>query len=211
MRVVVPYSPVDPKTRLEPLLTPAERRDLAACLLDDVLSVLAEAAVDPLVLSPESVPVEVPVRVDERPLSAAVNGVLASSTPPLAIVMADLGLLTPAAFDRLLSTSGEIGIATGRGGGTNALVVEHPEFHVDYHNGSYSDHVAIAESVGATVNEVDSYRLSTDIDEPTDLAELLLHGRGSAPAYLRTRGFELDSAGGRTTVRRSVAPPIPDG
>lgn len=211
MRVVVPYSPVDPKTRLGSLLTPAERRALAACLLDDVLSVLPTAAGDPLVLSPRPVPVDAPVRVDERPLSAAVNGVLASSTGPVAVVMADLGLLTPSAFDRLLAGAGDVVIAPGRGGGTNALVVDHPAFRVDYHDGSYRDHLAIAESVDATVTTVDSFRLATDIDEPADLAELLLHGRGSAPAYLRTRGFELDPAGGRTTVKRSETPAIPDG
>jgi len=203
MPVVVPYSPVEPKTRLEPVLDPAERRTFARLLLDDVLSVLEPAPADPFVLSPEPVAVDVPVRVDERPLSPAVNAVLEATTVPTAVVMADLGLLTAAALDRLLSPTADLVIAPGRGGGTNALVVAHPEFTVDYHGGSYRDHRAIAEEIGATVREVDSFRLATDVDEPSDIADLLLHGSGGAVTYLNELGFELDETSDRTGIRRT--------
>lgn len=201
--VVVPYSPIDPKTRLAPVLDPVERQTFAELLLDDVLSVLETALVDPVVLSPEPVSVGVPVCVDKRSLSVAVNGVLNSTTDPVAIVMADLGLLTPATLKRLLSATADLVIAPGRGGGTNALVVDHPEFFVDYHGGSYRDHLEIADAIGATVCETDSYRLATDMDEPADLAELLLHGSGMAAEYLVELGFELDEAFDHNFVRRA--------
>jgi len=45
-------------------------------------------------------------------------------------------------------------------------------------NTSYLDHVAAAKGADLTRTEVDSYRLATDVDEPADLAEVLLHADG---------------------------------
>jgi 2-phospho-L-lactate guanylyltransferase len=56
--------------------------------------------------------------------------------------------------------------------------------------------------VGADVAVVDSMRLSTDVDEPADLVEALLHGEGTAAAWLGER-FELDAGEGRIGVVRT--------
>jgi 2-phospho-L-lactate guanylyltransferase len=50
---------------------------------------------------------------------------------------------------------------------------------------------------------VDSYRLGTDIDEPADLTEVLLHGRGQSADWLADAGFAVTVNDGRTTVERS--------
>jgi 2-phospho-L-lactate guanylyltransferase len=73
---------------------------------------------------------------------------------------------------------------------------------VDYHGASYLDHLAIAEEEGLSVDEVDSRRLAVDVDEPEDLAELLLHGEGAARDWLVDAGFELATGGGRVTATR---------
>jgi len=95
----------------------------------------------------------------------------------------------------------------GRGGGTNAFVAGHPAFRVDYHGASYLDHRRIADEIGAGVRVVDSHRLATDVDEPADLAELLIHAEadgdgGRAARWLRDAGFALDTTDGRVGVRR---------
>ena len=55
------------------------------------------------------------------------------------------------------------------------------------------------ESVGV----VDSMRLATDVDEPSDLLEVLLHGDGRARQWLVEAGFEVDDGDdGRVGVRR---------
>jgi len=97
-------------------------------------------------------------------------------------------------------------LVPGRGGGTNALVVRDPSFRVDYHGASFRDHRRIAESIGATVATVDSFRLSTDVDEPADLVEVLLHAPdGAAGSWLADRGFEVTVQGAdeRVVARRS--------
>jgi 2-phospho-L-lactate guanylyltransferase len=203
MRVVVPFAAEQPKTRLADFLTFAERRAFARAMLADVLDAIRETGHDPELLSTGPVDTEVPTTVDERPLTAAVNAVLETSSP-VAVVMADLPLATPAALSALFDSSEDVVLAPGRGGGTNALVARHPEFRVDYHGTSYLDHRERAHHIGASVETVDSLRLGTDIDERADLAEVLVHGDGRARAWLDRAGVRLAHEGGRVGVTRAA-------
>ncbi|WP_115864027.1 2-phospho-L-lactate guanylyltransferase [Halorussus litoreus] len=193
MRVVVPYAAREPKTRLADVLSPDERSAFAAAMLTDVLTAVRAAGRTPEVLATAPVDVDAPVTVDDRPLTEAVNAVLAEATgeqgmdEPVAIVMADLALATPDALARLFETDGEVTIAPGRGGGTNALVVRSSEFRVDYHGTSFLDHLERASEVGAEVEVVDSHRLATDVDERADLAEVLIHSSSEARRASETR------------------------
>ena len=202
MHAVVPFSADRPKTRLADVLTPAERREFSAAMLRDVLDALAAVPqeLDVTVLATGEVDVDVPVETDERPLTPAVNDRL--DTAPTAVVMADLALATPAALADLLDSTADLAIAAGLGGGTNAFLARDPAFRVDYHGASYRDHLAIARKEGLSVREVDSRLLAVDIDEPEDLAELLLHADGAARDWLVDAGFELAIDGGRVDVVR---------
>jgi len=204
MRVLVPFDAERPKTRLDDLLAERERSALARAMLDDVLAAVRAAGGEPTVLSTAPVDVDAAVRVDDRALTPAVNDALADASPesPVAVAMADLGLATGEALAELFDADADVAIAPGRGGGTNALVVRHPEFQVDYHGLSYRDHRRIADEIGADVAVVDSHRLSTDIDERADLVELLLHADGRATGWLRDAGVELVVEEGRADVTR---------
>ncbi|WP_435183299.1 2-phospho-L-lactate guanylyltransferase [Halobellus sp. EA9] len=238
MRVLVPFTARDPKTRLAPVLDADERRRFAFAMLRDVVSAIRAAGHDPELLVPgpldppaddlggdpsgsvdgadadplddsDADPLDdLPRTIDERPLTPAVNAALSrlgdGGVGELAVVMADLALATPAALARLSGAGGDVAIAPGRGGGTNALVVRDPDFRVDYHGTSYRDHRRIAADAGLSVDAVDSMRLSTDVDEPDDLVEVLLHGDGRSAAWLREAGFVIDTGGeSRVAVRRS--------
>jgi 2-phospho-L-lactate guanylyltransferase len=203
MHTLVPFDSARPKTRLEPVLTPDERHAFARAMLEDVLSTLASTPADPVVLATSPVECPVPVEVDDRSLTAAVNARLGGG--PTAVVMADLALATPASVERLFAPDADVTLVPGRGGGTNALVARDPAFRVDYHGASFRDHQRIAASVGASVATVDSFRLSTDVDEPSDLVEVLLHAPdGAAASWLADRGFEVtaETVDGRVGVRR---------
>jgi len=207
MRVVVPFAAETPKTRLADLLAAEERTAFARAMLRDVLGAVRATGHRPEVLATGPVDADAPVTVDERPLTDAVNAVLSERADDegetaLAVVMADLPLATPAAIERLVSASGEVVLVPGRGGGTNAFVTRHPEFRVDYHGASIGDHRRAAADAGATVTELDSFRLSTDVDEPADLVEVLLHGDGAAHDWLVDAGFSLAVDGGRVGVTR---------
>jgi len=191
MRTVVPFDAANPNSRLSSVLDDDQRREFAAAMLADVLSAVRGAGGDPTVLSTAPVDgVDAPVTVDDRALSAAVNDALGGGVPT-AVVMADLALATPAAVEELFDIDGDVVLAPGAAGGTNALVSRHPDFRVDYHGASFRDHVAAAEAVGASVETLDSFRLSVDADGPTDLVDVLTHGDGAAADWLRDAGFEL--------------------
>lgn len=205
MRVLVPFDAQEPNTRLDPVLDAEERRAFAGAMLADVLTALRETDcdLDIQVLATAPVTVDADVSVDDRPLTPAVNAVLGATETPVAVVMADLPLTTPAAVERLFSRPADVVLAPGLGGGTNALLARHPEFRVDYHGVSYRDHREAAAAVGATVRTVDSFRLALDVDDPTDLAEVLLHSNGDAAAWLREAGFSVSAGSGRMTAERS--------
>ncbi len=148
--------------------------------------------------------VDAPVVVDGRSLSVAVNDALTEL--PAAVVMADLALATPDAIGRLYDADGDVVVAPGRGGGTNALVVRHPEFGVDYHGTSFLDHVAAADAVGASVETIDSFRLAVDVDEPADLLDVLVHSNGAAASWLRDAGFRVAVTDGSPEVVRAGEP-----
>jgi len=202
MRLVVPVSGSDPKTRLSSVLTPDERREFTESMLADVCGALEAAGHSPAVVATAPITCDAPVTVDERGLDSLVNGLLAETDGRLAVVMADLPLLAPGTVERLFAPDADVVLAPGTGGGTNAFVSRHPDFRVDYHGASIRDHRQIAREAGASVAEVDSHRLAADIDEPEDLAEVLLHSDGTAADWLREAGFELVTDDGRVTVER---------
>lgn len=224
MQVLVPFTTRNPKTRLAPVLDDPERLAFATAMLADVLDAVAAAGGEPTVLATEpldavddpgaatvvadeSLPTDpaatvatrdVDVRVDDRPLTDAVNVALTdrlegeSPTDAVAVVVADLPLATPSVLRGLFGATGDVVVAPGRGGGTSALVIREPAFRVDYHGASCLDHLRHARDVGASVREFDSRRLATDVDEPGDLSEVLLHADGAAADWLRTAGVALD-------------------
>jgi 2-phospho-L-lactate guanylyltransferase len=201
MRTVIPFDVTTPKTRLSDLLSRPERETFALVLLEDVLDAIADTDLEPYVIATEPISVDAPVRVDDRPLDVVVNDEIASETP-LAIVMADLGLLEAAQLRSFVETDGDVVIAPGRGGGTNALVVRDDAFRVDYHGVSFRDHLRIARERDLSVSVVDSFRMATDVDTTEDLIEVLLHGNGTAPMWLQGARIRLETSDRRPTVIR---------
>lgn len=196
MRVYIPFKPRDPKTRLSPVLDDEERVELSFAMLKDVYESVEATEHSPIVLSTRPLEREdeqvrgFEVKVCSKPLTPAVNTVLEKEEVPVAVVVADLPLVTPDALERLFAHDADFVVAPGRGGGTNAFVTCVPEFRVDYHGTSFVDHVERARELGCEVGVVDSFRLSTDADEPADLVEVLLHGEGRAADFVEER-FEL--------------------
>jgi len=200
MRTLVPFDALTPKSRLEPVLSADEREGFARRMLEDVLAAVGGAGGDPLVVATAPVECDAPTVVDDRPLSVAVNDRLDAGT---AVVMADLALATPRTLRAFFAASGDVVIAPGLGGGTNALVVRDASFRTDYYGTSYLDHLRIAHERGLSVREVDAARLAVDVDEPRDLADVLLRGEGESAAWLRERGVRLRDSNGRGRATRS--------
>ncbi|WAI01306.1 2-phospho-L-lactate guanylyltransferase [Methanogenium organophilum] len=206
IHAIIPFRPINPKTRLSGVMDQEERESFARAMLGDVISVLHTAGCSPCILS--TVPFEygdVTTQIDTRDLNEALNAYLSRQKMPVLIIMSDLPLVTPDAIQRLLSCTADVGIVPGRGGGTNVLYVRKPqEFRVDYYGASFCDHVRIAEDAGLSYEVIDSFFMSTDIDEKEDLVEILIHGMGRSRCFLQEIGIQLSLEHGRVGIQRSA-------
>lgn len=201
---LIPYRPRNPKTRLSSLLNQEEREQFARAMLEDVKATVKDAMCNPVLVCTELFDSDdVQITVTDTDLNGTLNSILPQSIGPTLIIMADLPLADTASVRRMISTEKDMAIAPGRGGGTNAIFIKEPQrFHVDYYGTSFLKHMKIAEEADLSVEVVDSFRLHTDIDEPWDLAELLIHGTGKSRAYLEELGFFLSAEKGRVGVER---------
>ena len=201
---LIPYKPRNPKTRLSSLLTKEEREQFAATMLEDVKDAVKDAMCNPVLVCSELFDSDdVQVTITDTDLSGSLNAILPPNVGPTLIIMADLPLADTASVRRVISTDKDVAVVPGRGGGTNAIFMKEPQkFHVDYYGASFLKHMRIAEEAGLSVDVIDSFRLHTDIDEPEDLVELLIHGTGKSRAYLEGLGFVLSVNKGRVGVDR---------
>lgn len=201
---LIPYKPRNPKTRLSALLSQEEREQFAAAMLEDVKCAVKDALCSPVLVCSELFESEdVQVTITDTDLSGSINAILPQNVGPTLIIMADLPLADTESVRRVITTRKDIAIVPGRGGGTNAIFMKEPQkFHVDYYGASFNKHLKIAQDAGLSVEVIDSFRLHTDIDEPWDLVELLIHGTGKGRAYLESLGFALSVDKGRVGVER---------
>ena len=183
-----------------------EREMFAEAMLHDVVIALSEAGCRPFILSTKPLHCSLArVSVCDEELNPALNSILAQRNEPLLIIMADLPLVNADVIRRVTATAKDIVIGPGRGGGTNAIFVRDcSRFHVDYYGASFLKHVGIAKDSALSVEVIDSFRLSTDVDEPDDLVELFIHGTGYARQFLESSGFSLRIEKGRVGISRDT-------
>jgi len=204
IQVVVPFKLNGAKSRLSPVLTPEERRQLAFAMLRDVLDAVFGLCPATILSRPGLDIVDVGRAVgiweSDLELNDAINAYLvnhAGSGWPtdILIVMADLALLTEREVVRILNCEGDVVLCPGRGGGTNMILVRSPKFRTCYQGLSFPKHLSAAKELGLKVDVFDSFRASCDIDDPSDLAELIMHSRGSAAKILKNFKIDLDGLG----------------
>jgi 2-phospho-L-lactate guanylyltransferase len=140
---------------------------------------------------------------DPSGLNEAINALIAKET---AVIMSDLPLLTPQVLQGFFECKGDIVLSPGRKGGTNMLLIRDSRFKVSYHHGSFFKHLRIAKRLGIKATVFDSFYASLDIDDESDLLELMLHGYGRKSwKYLIKIGFGVDfSKKIPTMYRRAV-------
>ncbi|HOV51518.1 MAG: 2-phospho-L-lactate guanylyltransferase [Methanosaeta sp. PtaB.Bin018] len=213
VQIIVPFKQNDAKSRLAPVLTPEERRLLAFAMLRDVLAVVSgygEVTVLSLPgLKKEEIGVDVAISQSSLELNEAINAFIDAHAKhgwpsDILIVMADLALLTGDVVDGILNCEGDVVLCPGRGGGTNMLLTRSPRFRTCYIGLSFPKHCAQAKLLGLHLNIFESFRAGCDIDDPGDLAEAVLHGRGDAPCMLKKMGFELANEG-KAELRRGAS------
>jgi 2-phospho-L-lactate guanylyltransferase len=187
MRVVaVPVkSPERSKTRLARVLGPDERAILTLAMMEDVLlACLAQPGWQTWVVSRSPKALDLarrsgarPVVEEGRSLLAAVRQVERAAGPAgeLAVVLADLPLITPEALREVLAFPEAVVAAPARSdGGTNVLVRRPPSaIAARFGLSSFRRHRAGAYRSGLGFREAAVPELGFDLDRPADLVDLL--------------------------------------
>ena len=208
--MVVPFRLENAKSRLALVLSPEEREHLALAMLADVLeavsgvglvTILSRPGFDKLNLCPHVDVVESGLELNDAINSFIEKWQEMDWPTDLLIVMADLALLTKDDILGILGTPGDVVLSPGRGGGTNMVLIRKPEFRTCYRGISFIKHLNFAQRNELRVGTYSSYRAGCDIDEPTDLMEVLIHSQGVAPCLLKSLGFMLSDDGLRVPVR----------
>jgi len=179
------------KSRLHPLLSPLERAALTLAMLEDVLdATLSVPGWETWVVSPDEAVLEIAARrraravVEEKPpLSAALrqaeDEALERGADALAVVPADLPLLSAATLADAVHTLGPVVVApSADGGGTNFLLRRPPKaMPARFGRDSFHKHLEGARSRGLPASVVDWPELTFDLDTEGDLPRLLSESR----------------------------------
>jgi len=195
-KVIIPMNRLDRvKGRLDPFLTPLERRELMLATLATVVVAVSEAGLHPEVLT--AAPSEFrDARIEaefiaEDAQGGGLNGQLTraiAGRTDVLILHADLPLATGSAVKRvLLEAIDKPGIAIVRSGdgGTNAMRLRPPgRFPLAYGANSYAMHVAAATEAGYDTRQVEAPELALDLDTEDDLR-----------AFVAVTGWEATAAG----------------
>lgn len=204
MHMVIPFKNQGAKSRLTCVLTPKERQLLSFAMLRDVLDAVLGFGWATILSRPgldaSEVGYDVEIQESELDLNDALNAFIAGEASrgwpsDILIVMADLALLTQNDVVGILNCRGDVVLCPGRGGGTNMILIRSPEFRTCYRGLSFPKHMANAQHAGLKAEVFESFRAGSDIDEPEDLAEILLHGRGETRALLEGWGFSVSEKG----------------
>jgi 2-phospho-L-lactate guanylyltransferase len=213
--VVLPFKLWGAKSRLASILSLQERELLALSMLEDVLAAVSGLGKVTILSRTEidasRFAVSVEVAVADLDLNQALNAFLQDMAgkgwqEDILIVMSDLPLLSREDLLRMVRAEGDVVLVPGRGGGTNIILVRNPQFRTCYEGASFPRHLDQARRLGLRVGVFYSYLAGCDIDEPQDLAEVLLHGRGKAARTLEGLGLALSEEGRAAPVRRRDAP-----
>ena len=179
------------KSRLSPALSDLERGALTLAMLEDVLDAsLGVPGWETWVVSPDEVALEIAARRGARPVTEA--------TPPLAkairqvetlakeegagtlaILPADVPLVTVETLHVALRTLGAVVLAPSADGAGTSLLLRRPPKAIPSRFGpdSFRRHVQLAADRGLPVSVVERQELSFDVDRPGDILTLLADGR----------------------------------
>ena len=204
IHIVIPFKNQGAKSRLASVLSPLARQLLSFAMIKDVLdAVLGQGPATVLSrpgLDVVDIGYDVEIQESKLDLNDAINSLISCIARQgwyfdMLICMADLALLTEKDVMGILNCEGDVVLCPGRGGGTNMILIRSPKFRTCYHGLSFPKHLAFARQTGLEVSVYESFRAGCDIDEPEDLAEVLLHGQGRSKKVLEEMGFALSENG----------------
>lgn len=202
------------KTRLSPFLSHEERIGLLKVMLNDIITTIYNE-VDEIVLvskddNVKSFAKELQVNfVREKDyendfLNNAIYDAIKEvkvnfPNKDILILPSDIPLLKSEHISTLKHMDYDFIISPSKGGGTNLLCFnEKIDYKTQFGPMSYFKHLDYANQLGMSINILESFYVSLDMNTPEDLGELLLHGFGThTHEFLRNLDITVKSSHGK--------------
>lgn len=193
---------INAKQRLVPALAPAQRRALAAAMLEDVLAALTGAHLDAVWVVTRDADVTALARgfgativseAENRGHTAAVAAAQAraraTGVDVFATIPGDVPCVTAAEIDALVDAAGNapsVVLAASRSGiGTNGVALAPPDaMALRFGEPSFANHVDAARARGITPRLLSLPGLALDVDGPEDLRAVAVEGGATRSARL---------------------------
>jgi 2-phospho-L-lactate guanylyltransferase len=202
IHIIIPCKALaEGKSRLAPLLSPSERHELCAALLQQTIDVAVE------ITRPDHIWLTTPddfakavagkqginVVADNGTglntalelARAAIHSQAGALKSGLMVLPIDLPLIDYTAIERSITGGAEVVVAADRAKtGTNFLYLEGPaivRFPFSYGTNSFHRHCESARRRKYRLRIIDDFALAFDLDEPDDLLQLAKQSDGSRP------------------------------
>lgn len=219
---IIPVSSFnESKTRLSPFLSDDERIELLKVMLNDIINIIRDEVNEIVLVSKDSdvknfaKELNVNFVSEKNHENDFLNNALSDAIcevkmnfphNDILILPADIPLIKPQHIATLKNMDNDLIISPSKGGGTNLLCFNNEyEFKTLFGEMSYFKHVNAANELGMSINLIESFYISLDMNTPEDLGELLLHGIGTYTfEFLRSLNIVVTSSHGqeRLNVKR---------
>lgn len=219
---IIPVSSFDEsKTRLSPFLSEEERIELLKVMLKDIVNIICDEVNEIVLVSKDNdvkdYAKELNVNfVSEKEhcdnfLNNAVSDAVSEvkinfPDNDILIIPSDIPLIKSQHIATVKNMNNDLIISPSKGGGTNLLCFNNEfEFETFFGDMSYFKHINAANELGMSINLIESFYVSLDMNTPEDLGELLLHGIGTYTfEFLRSLNIVVSSSHSkeRLNVRR---------
>ncbi len=224
IKAIIPVSSFEnSKTRLSPFLTKNERKELLKSMLKDICKCLESFNIDTTVISKDDEVLEYAKKLDLNSLKEKkhsnnyLNNAIKDAIETVSddnkhtrilILPADIPLINEDHINYILDNSNDLIISPSMGGGTNLLCINNDyDFEFSFGENSYFKHIKQTKQKSIDYKVLDSFFLSLDVNTPTDLGEIILHGVGTSTyEYLRSINLNIEFMHGseRLYVYREV-------
>ena len=202
------------KTRLSPFLSEEERIELLKVMLKDIITVIANEVDEIVLVSKDNNVKEYAKKLNvnfvrerkheddflNNAISDAVEEVRINFPDrDILILPSDIPMIKQQHIATVKNMENDLIISPSKGGGTNLLCFNNEfDYKTHFGNMSYFKHLNTANDLGMSINLIESFYLSLDMNTPEDLGELLLHGIGTYTfEFLRSMNITVNSSHGK--------------
>ncbi|MDO5826284.1 MAG: 2-phospho-L-lactate guanylyltransferase [Methanosphaera sp. rholeuAM130] len=212
----------DSKTRLSPLLSQDERKELLKAMLKDIINEVRSHVYDIVLVSNDDEVFEYANDLgisfhkekdyDDNKLNNALIDAIKTvklnyDDLDILVIPSDIPLINSNHVISAHESTADLVISPSRGGGTNLLCFNSDfDFTPLFGQMSYFRHVEEAYTMGMDVNVIESFYLSLDVNTKEDLGEILLHAVSTNTyEYLSKLNISVKSSHGqeRLDVKRN--------